>query len=158
MSQNDSYYLHHFNLDVSRYEVVSLEPEDDPLPEELYPSMESAVSVPIENVLGQFRILRATVISPSKVRDYLYRNPELVELLQYVVNLVYIHFDSDMQLSLEIYHDKETQYESLTLYIRQYVYDENIIKMIKEIRREYRQVFPETRGRFLLTTDFHLPR
>jgi len=145
------------NSDTPRYEVINLEPEYDSTQEEASSSTGGTISGPIEGILRHFRFLNATVISPFKVRDYLYRYPELVELLEYVVQKVYDHFNSDIQLSLEMYHDKETLYESLILYIRQYEYSENIMNVIKEIRRGYRQKFPKNVGNFLLTTDFHLP-
>jgi hypothetical protein len=134
-----------------------LEPEYDSPSEEASLSTGGSISVPVEDILRHFRVLRATVISPSNVRDYLYCYPELAELLEYVVRTIYDRFSSDIQLSLEMYQDREMLNENLILYIRQYVYSDDIMKVIKEIRQEYRHKFPEIRGRFLLTTDFHLP-
>ena len=146
------------NSDTPRYEIVNLEPEYDFLSEDTPLSTGGSISDRIEGVLRHFRVLRAMVICPAKVRDYLFDYPELVKLLEYVVGTVGDHFSSGIQLSLEMYQDQETQYERLTLYIRQYIYDENTIPIIKKMRRDYHQLFPEMRGRFLLTTDFHAPR
>lgn len=146
------------NPETPRYEVVDLEPEYYSHTEEASLSTGGSISVPVENFLSHFHVRRATVISPSEVRDYLYFYPELMELIKYVVGSVWDQFGSGIQLSLEMYKDQESQYERLTMYVRQYIYNENLMETIKKIRKDYHQMFPEIRGRFLLTTDFHVPR
>jgi hypothetical protein len=112
----------------------------------------------IEEALKYFHNSRGVIENPSRVRQYLYRYPDMTGLLICVVGLINARFDFNTKLYLNIYQDQETRYEDLILYIRQRVYDANIMKMIKNIRREYRRLFPRTRGRFLLTTDFRLLR
>lgn len=147
------------NSDIISLEVIAEGPEfDSPLRSS---STGGSISASIEDILEHFRILNVKVDFPSEVRDYLYLYPDLVELLEYVIEAVYDHFSSGIQLSLEMYQDQEMQYERLTLYVRQYIYSDTIMETIKRIRRDYHQLFPEImggRGRFLLTTDFHVPR
>ncbi|MHC1689058.1 MAG: hypothetical protein AB9879_15350 [Methanothrix sp.] len=92
------------------------------------------------------------------VSTYLKQYPELSELLNKTSKASRQTFGSGAQLSLEIYHDIETNDEYLTLYVRQNKYDPEIMKKIKQIRRTYRSLAKDTKGRFLLTTDFRSPR
>jgi hypothetical protein len=91
------------------------------------------------------------------VSTYLKQYPELSELLNKTSKASRQTFGSRAQLSLEVYHDIETNDEYLTLYVRQSKYDPEIMKKIKQIRRKYRSLAKETKGRFLLTTDFRSP-
>jgi hypothetical protein len=92
------------------------------------------------------------------VRTYLEQYPELSELLNQASKSSRQTFGPQAQLSLEVYHDIETNDEYLTLYVRQSKYDPEIMKKIKQLRRKYRGLAKETKGRFLLTTDFRPPR
>jgi hypothetical protein len=153
LDASDIHYLYFSNPDTPRpeiYEIFAPEQEDSPDDESF------AMSISVENVLRDLGASGIKIKSPSSVSNYLYRYSEIVEVLRYVVDLVNAHFDPNTQLSLETYQDQE--YERLTLYVRRYVYDENTMKIIKKIRRDYHQLFPEMSGRFLLTTDFHAPR
>ena len=92
------------------------------------------------------------------VRTYLHQHPDLFRLLAYVSKISRDDFEPPQaQLSLEVYRDIETNEEYLTLYVRQSKYDPNIMKKIKQIRRKYRELTKDIKGRFLLTTDFQSP-
>jgi hypothetical protein len=116
----------------------------------------SAVSDPIEETLDYFYRRGIKIESPSRARNYFYRYPDTMILSKYAADLAIQRFGPDSELSLDVYQDQETQYERLTLYVRQHKYDNDIMKMIKQIRKEYRELSAETRGRFLLTTDFRI--
>ncbi len=91
------------------------------------------------------------------VRAYLGHYPELSDLLNSTSGASRQIFGPHVQLSLEVYNDVETNDEYLTLYVRQSKYDPEIMTKIKQIRRTYRGLAKETKGRFLLTTDFRSP-
>jgi hypothetical protein len=153
--KDTSIYLYYSNSNTPRYERYEiLDPDDAD-----YASEESfAMSANIERALECFNILGVDIKSPSEVLDYLYRYPEIVELAQYAADLVVKHFGRDLKLSLDMYQDPEAPIERLTLYARLSSYDKNTIKIIKQIRNDYYQSFPITKGRFLLTTDFRVLR
>lgn len=111
----------------------------------------------IESFLKYFHSLGGIIGNPSVVRDYLYRYPELINLAQYCLDLALQRFSPDLELFLDMYQDREAQFERLMLYVRLSSYDKNTMKIIKRIRKDYHQLFPDARGRFLLTTDFHFP-
>ena len=91
------------------------------------------------------------------VSTYLKQYPELSELLNKTLKASRQTFGPKAQLSLEVYHDIETNDEYLTLYVRQTKYDSEIMKKIKQLRKKYRGLAKETKGRLLLTTDFRPP-
>jgi len=117
----------------------------------------SAISYSIEDTLDYFSKRGVKNGSVSRVRSYFYLYPDTMRLSKYAADLAIQRFGPDSELSLEVYQDQETQYERLTLYVRQHKYDNKTMKVIKQIRKEYRESFAETRGRFLLTTDFRIP-
>lgn len=118
---------------------------------------------------GQSMLLRRDLIEVIKkmqievpqIEDvvvYIRQYPELSELVKQTLKASRQMFGQLAQLSLEIYRDIETKEEYLTLYVRQNQYDPDIMKQIKEIRRNCRGLIKTAKGRFLLTTDFRPPR
>lgn len=153
--ENEPFYLYYSGSNTPQNEIYEIIDSDE---EDFGPEESFAMSVKIENTLRYLNIIGAKIESPSKVLDYLYRYPEVVDLAQYAAELVAKRFGSDVKLSFEVYQDRGAQFENLILYIRQYDYNSNIMKTIKEIRKEYGISFPRAKGRFLLTTDFRQPR
>jgi len=115
-------------------------------------------AVQIEETLKHIQQDGIIIPKPAEVRDYLLRYSDLADLVLSVCQLTRQRFDSQAQLSLEVYHDPEIEDEYLTLYIRQQKYDENVMKGIKEIRANYEGMLAEKTGWFLVTTDFRPPR
>ncbi|OPY52612.1 MAG: hypothetical protein A4E49_01786 [Methanosaeta sp. PtaU1.Bin112] len=148
----DQYYPKSNTQQAEAWEIIDPEHEEGDILQESF-----AMSAKIETILGHFCALGARIESPSKVRDYLYRYPELIDLAQYSLDSALQHFGPDLELSLDMYQDPEAHFERLTLYVRQSSYDKNTMKIIKRIRKDYHQLFPCVRGRFLLTTDFRFP-
>ncbi len=144
------------NSDILSYEdedVVFLDKIDSPIQDGSF-----AMSILVENSLLYFRGLGVKLIAFSDIYDYLYNYPDMISLSRYVIELAVQSFDPNTELSLELYRDSESQYERLTLYVRLREYDKNIMGLIKRTRDEYRNIFPDVKGRFLLTTDFRFAR
>lgn len=156
VSKNYSQYLYPSTPDTSRFEaceMVYFEQDDDFTKEESF-----AMSVPIENVLRYFLRLGAKIESPSMVRDYLYRYPDIAKLARFVSEQVYSSFDFMAQLSLEIEDDEVPGSEYLVIYVRVPEYDHSVMNRIRKIRESYYDLLDITTGWFLLTTDFSHPR
>ena len=114
-------------------------------------------AVQIEKVLYQLQQDGITIPRPSEVRDYLISYPDMTDLLLSACDLARQQFDSQVQLSLEVYHDPEIEDEYLTLYIRQQNYDEDILDTIEDICALYEGKLAGKSGWFLVTTDFRSP-
>lgn len=109
-------------------------------------------------LIGVIKEMHIKVPQIEDVVAYLIQYPELSELVNQTLKASRQMFGQLAQLSLEIYRDIETKEEYLTLYVRQNQYDPDIMKQIKKIRRNCRNLIKTTKGRFLLTTDFRPPR
>ncbi len=134
---------------LEKYEIIAPNQEGDFLQDGSY-----AMSILIENILNHFLALRAEIVSPSKVLEYLYQYPEIAELSKYVSDLVYRHFDFKTQLSLEIINDEDNDGDYLALYLRVPKYDESVMDRIKIIQERYYPLLSQMSGWFLFTTDF----
>ena len=146
------------NPDTPRYEVVNLEPEYYSSTEEASLSTGGSISVPVEDFLSHFCALKAKIVQPLKVRDYLYSYPDIAELSLKVSDSIYQYFDFRAQLSLEIEDDEVPNSEYLVMYVRVPEYDNSVMDRIRKIRDGYYALLDNTTGWFLLTTDFNPPR
>jgi hypothetical protein len=125
-----------------------------------YTIIQKTVDTTFEIEITLINILEKQIIIsiPNEVRDYLFRYPDILEILPTVCELTRQRFDLQTQLSLEVYNDPEIEDEYLTLYVRQKKYDNEIMNKIKEIRKNYEKFLIERKGWFLVTTDFRSPR
>lgn len=129
--------------------------ETDAWPEEI---LEEEEEDPVEIVLTQLKENGILVSHPVKVRDYLLRYPDMVEVLALASQLSLTRFRASAELSLEVYCDPESKEEYLVLYVRQDNYSGDIVKQIKKVRSAYSPYLANRAGWLLLTTDFGPPR
>ena len=112
----------------------------------------------VEETLKYFHNLKGIVENPSRVRQYLYRYPDIAKLARFVSDEVYQYFDFRAQLSLEVQDEGVPDSEYLTIYVRVPEYDDSVMDRIREIRECYYDSLSEMTGWFILTTDFSPPR
>ncbi len=112
----------------------------------------------IEKALNELHHYQVEIPEPVKVRDYLSRYPDLANLLPFVCRVALERLGVETELSLEVYHDPEIEDVHLALYIRQKTYDENLLDIIKEIRKQYSSYLTRVSGWLHLTTDFCPPK
>lgn len=95
------------------------------------------------------------VSQPVEVSNYLIQHLDLTELILPVCKTAMARFKSRAKFYLEVYRDPEVDDEYLALYVRQKVYDNDALKVIREISREalYRGLEGK-KGWFTITTDF----
>jgi hypothetical protein len=109
----------------------------------------------IEKVLDWLQHNQVTVSQPAEVLNYLTRHLDMTELILPVCKMARTRFENRAEFYLEVYRDPEIDDEYLALYVRQKVYDDDVLKMIREISREslYRGLEGK-KGWFTITTDF----
>jgi hypothetical protein len=95
--------------------------------------------------------------NPQEVGRYLTLHPELSALLEPICKKVQLEFGAEVELSLELYQDPESDDSYLTLFVRQVSYDANIIDRIDAACGEFRAQLEIVPGYFLVTTDFRRP-
>jgi hypothetical protein len=113
----------------------------------------SRVETPLEDIIN----LRIVIPNVSDVRNYLMKHSDMGDLLYSVCNRALEVFGETAQLSLEVYHDSETRSESLTIYVRQDEYQEDIMDKIKKVWAAYKNFPDRNLGRLFVTTDFEPP-
>ncbi len=94
---------------------------------------------------------------PDDVRQYLFKHPDMVGLVQSASSRAQGRFQPRTQLSLELYRDPEIDDEYLTLYVRQPIYDENVLQTIERLNSESEAEKAGRSGWLLISTDFLPP-
>lgn len=101
--------------------------------------------------------LNILIPSPEETLDYLLRYQDIFYLVLYGCNLTYWRFIDQAQLSLEVKYPC-TENEYLALYVRQKIYDSDILEQISTTCEVFEQGFKTKEGWFIITTDFCSPR
>jgi hypothetical protein len=109
----------------------------------------------IDTVFDWLQQNQIVIPQPSDVRHYLLRYTDILELISPVCTAAKTRFENRAKLYLEVYHDPEIADEYLALFIRQKVYDNDILKLIRQISKDllYQQLANRS-GWFTVTTDF----
>ncbi len=94
----------------------------------------------------------------KEVLAYLRSHKQLAKLFPEISAQTRRAFGTEVELSLEIYHDPEIEDRYLTLYIRQHSYDIGIMDRIETVSHQFNERLEQVSGYLLLTTDFHRPR
>jgi hypothetical protein len=89
----------------------------------------------------------------DKVRDYLSRFPDLLDLIPKVIEVARRNFP-DGSFVLDLYEDPEIVDQYLVLYIRLKNYDETFSDRLKETQKQFIYNLENKDGWIQLTTDF----
>ncbi len=110
--------------------------------------------------LLDFLILKNIVIpDPTGINDYLIENPDIMDFVEPVTNMVTEYFDRNSQISIEVYHDPEIDDSYLVIYVRQNPYSGDIIESIDEINEQIsNNLSGDVSGWISVTTDFNFPK
>jgi len=116
-------------------------------------------SYPTETSLKSFNFLnRLTIKNVDEIINFLSENNDIIVPVLHGCMLAVNNFDSDTQLSLELYSDPEYGDESLRLYVRQENYENEIMDKIDQIYNSYHKDLIGLSAEFFVTTDFQLPQ
>jgi len=116
----------------------------------IYPAIEASL-------LGLRDVLGFAFPHPGEVVDYLIQNPGLYDVVMYACSMTEEEFGRTSEITLDIYHDPESDDHYLTIYVRQERYDEDIIARMDRICDKYEPALRGQSGWLLLTTDFKSP-
>lgn len=118
----------------------------------------SSVSRRIEDLFEFAEKINIIQPDPAAVRNYLIKHDDMIDLLYRVGRLARNKFGYEAEISLEVFHDPEEDYEDLTLYVRKNDYQEELLKKFEEIDDEYGEELADKSGYLAVTTDFKHPR
>ena len=93
----------------------------------------------------------------KEIKAYLLLYPDMIDIVRTIGEDVLKRFPRPSQVALELYQDPEIEDEHLTIYVRQYVYDDDILDVIDEIRLQFRESRATSSGWIHITTDFERP-
>jgi len=125
--------------------------------EQWYTEPSSFIRIPTEFVLAMLVQLHIKIVHPREITDYLLIHPDMINKLLPICQRAYSYFGTRADLSLELYHDYDTE-SYLALYVRQSVYDENIIEQIDTVYEMTQAIINDGKSWFHITTDFDPPR
>lgn len=102
---------------------------------------------------------RHGVIVPnqSSVLEYVVQFADLADVLPDVCERVRAEFGPDVELSLEVYRDREIADEYLTLYVRLTNYRADTMDRIEHVSESLEARTTPGSGYLLITTDFRSP-
>ncbi len=106
------------------------------------------------------QLAESNVLLPNRpeVLGYARRHADLAALLPGIAAPVREFFGPDVELSLELYKDPEINDRYLTLYLRQQIFDPDLIDRIDEFRPRFYDELNQVSGHLLITTDYRKPR
>lgn len=116
------------------------------------------LTTPIEAVLNILLTRGVQIPSTKSISQYLRRYPDMTDILVQICGSIKERFDSDTQLSLEVYEDREIDDRYLTLYVRQVAYEKDLLDKIDRITQDYSETLSGKSGWLLITTDFRPTR
>ncbi len=116
----------------------------------IYPAIEASL-IGLRDILG-FAFPR-----PGGVVDYLIQNPGLYDVVMYACSMVAEEFCGTSEITLDIFHDPESDDRYLTIYVRQKEYDDRIVARMDAICDKYEPALRGQSGWLLLTTDYRPP-
>jgi hypothetical protein len=112
----------------------------------------------IWNTLSAIQSKGIIVADPGSVFWYLSNHLDMVSLLLTICEVSIEKFGDIAQLSLDLYEDPEIDDQHLTLYVRQHVYQDNILELIDEVTEAVSPELEHKSGWLHVTTDFKPPR
>jgi hypothetical protein len=107
----------------------------------------------IHLLLYQVQALGVILKSDDRIRQYLLRFPDLLDVIPRAIGGVRRHLP-ESQLFFDVYHDPEMEDEYLILYVRLKNYDVSVIERIEAAEREYIDLLAQREGWLQVSTDF----
>ncbi len=95
--------------------------------------------------------------NPEDIRRNLLCHADMTDLVKRICDDALDRFPKPSQVALELYKDPEIEDEHLTVYVRQYHYDDNILDVIDDVRLKFEEERASSSSRIHITTDFEPP-
>lgn len=118
----------------------------------------SDITTEIETLLNLLVSKKIIIPKPAEIRRYLMIYTDMIHIILPICAIINEKLNVPAQVSLEVYKDPEIKDEHLVIYIRQAVYDDEIMNIIDEISEECDGLLHNKSGWLIITTDFKLPQ
>jgi hypothetical protein len=117
-----------------------------------------SVSDKVEGLLAAVMSMGILIPDVAEVRNYLCEYDDIVDLTLYLCKITKDKLNQEAQLALEVFHDPECDHRTLTLYVRQESYNDDLIQKLDELDDLYCDKLADKKGYILVMTDFQNPR
>jgi len=152
-----SMFIFHFDIS-QEFPHVTLTDFNIDVTTSIAPKVKSK-SEDIADFLGKLKTLyRVYIDQETIVGKYLKKHSDLVSVIEIAVINAKQFFDEKTELSLEMYYDIDSEEQNLTLYVRQSLYEDEVMKKIDMICDAYESELMDKSDWFLVTTDFQHPK
>jgi hypothetical protein len=111
----------------------------------------------VQNLVQAVAPFRVEIPDLGEVKSYLQGHPDLAELLVPICRQIRDVLGHQAELSLEVYRDPECSDHYLTLFVRQRVYEPDLLARIEQVSSRFEEQLSERSGWLLVTTDFRPP-
>jgi len=108
-------------------------------------------------VLAELQRKGIALPNPEDIRRNLLCHPDMTDLVKRICDDALDRFPRPSQVALELYQDPEIEDEHLTVYVRQYDYDDDILDVLDEVRLKFHEERATSSNWIHITTDFELP-
>lgn len=112
----------------------------------------------ISRIFKEFQPEKILVGNQSELTDYLKKYPDLIQVVRLACEKAREEFQFPDQLFLDMFYDPESDDKYPTLYVRQKVYDKDILDRIDVVSEKFDTLLASNKGWFLITTDFETPQ
>jgi len=118
----------------------------------------SDITTEIETLLNLLVSKKIIIPKPAEIRRYLMVYTDMIHIILPICGIINEKLNAPAQVSLEVYKDTEIKDEHLVIYMRQAVYDDEIMNIIDEISEECDGLLHNKSGWLIITTDFKPPQ
>lgn len=118
---------------------------------------ETSIISSIETTLWSVTRMGIVVRHPSRVREYLIENNDMLGMLLPMSEALMAHFEGDAQIFLELFQDPDADDEFLMFTVRIANYPEDILDQLNSLASLFEEPLSERDGWILITTDFSQP-
>jgi hypothetical protein len=118
------------------------------------PAAPASPGAPLGQTLAPHHV---EIPKPLEVQSYLQEHADLADLLPAICRRVREEVGEQAELSLEVYGDPETDDPYLTLYVRQAVYEPDLLTRLDRAWAPFEEPLSERSGWLLVTSDFRPP-
>lgn len=107
----------------------------------------------IDNCLQWLESRGVRLKNIEEIREYFLQFSDMIDATKEIVSAVMARLHG-IQLTLEVYQDPEIDDKHLVLYARRKNYDEDMMRKIRDVRKQFRKYLIDKSGWLHLTTDF----
>ena len=126
-------------------------------PERVATTTEHLATTAAAEALGALAGADVRLLDVDDVRDYLSQHDDVIPAVAEIGARLLEAMPTDVQVSLELYHDPEIDDEHLVFYVRAHEYPDSFMDVVRALDAEFIPLLEGKSEWVLVTTDFQPP-